>query len=361
MKYWSIKPILEKNCRYNIVIGERSNGKTFATLKYGLDNWIKKGEQFAIIRRWADDFKGKRGATMFDALVNNHVVTELTNGEYNGIYYYSGRWYLTKIDEDGKSIKQDTPFAYAFAISSQEHDKSTSYPNVKTIIFDEFITRGMYLPDEFVLFMNVLSTIIRERDDVKIFMLGNTINQYSIYFNEMGIYKIKDMKAGTIDVYSYGTSNLKVAIEYCGTSKTQKKKSDVYFAFNNPKLNMITQGGWEIDVYPHLPIKYVKKNILFTYFILFDGYKLQCEIVNVENCLFTYIHKKTTPLKDEDNDLIFTTDYSAKPNYRRKISKPIDNAGKKIYEFFLKEKVFYQDNQIGEIVRNYLNWCIHEE
>ena len=61
------------------------------------------------------------------------------------------------------------PFCYAFALSELEHDKSTAYPNVTTVLFDEFLSRKSYLPDEFVLFMNTLSTIIRERDNVKIY------------------------------------------------------------------------------------------------------------------------------------------------------------------------------------------------
>jgi len=356
LKYWDIKKILEKNAQYNLIIGERSNGKTYGCLKYALENYVKNGKQVAIVRRWQDDFKGKRGATMFDALVNNGVVKELTDGEWTNVYSYSGRWYLCRYEDD-KMIKQEFPFAYGFAISSQEHDKSSSYPNISTIIFDEFLTRGTYLPDEFVLFMNVLSTIIRERKDVKIFMLGNTVNQYSPYFNEMGLYKVKEMKPGNIDLYTYGDSKLKVAIEYCGESTKQKKDSDIYFAFNNPKLQMITEGSWEIDIYPHLPIKYAPKDIMFKYFIQFDSDLLQCEVIFKEDSMFTYIHRKTTPLKDEENDLIFTTRWSERPNIRRKINKPIDELGRKIYKMFQDEKVFYQDNQIGEIIRNYIIWC----
>ena len=72
---------------------------------------------------------------------------------------------LTKLildDEDlDRDIAQDEPFCYAFALSDMEHDKSTAYPRVNTIVFDEFLTRQIYLQDEFVVFMNVLSTIIR--------------------------------------------------------------------------------------------------------------------------------------------------------------------------------------------------------
>ena len=71
-KFYSLKTILSKDAQYNIIFGERSNGKTYSVLKYGLEKFCKTGEQTAIVRRWSEDFKGKRGATMYQSLVNNH-------------------------------------------------------------------------------------------------------------------------------------------------------------------------------------------------------------------------------------------------------------------------------------------------
>ena len=189
-----------------------------------------------------------------------------------------------------------------------EHDKSTAYPKIRNILFDEFLSRTMYLTDEFVLLMNVFSTIIRQRTDVKIFMLGNTVNKYCPYFREMGLTNIKSMKPGQIDVYKYGDSGLQVAVEY--TAETKSKESNVYFAFNNPRLQMITGGKWEIDIYPHSPCKFREKDIKFSYFIDFSDSLLQCDIVYKEGKYFTFIHPKTTPIKNKEKQLIYTTDFS---------------------------------------------------
>ena len=354
MRYYDLKAILSKEAQYNIVFGERSNGKTYAVLKYGLIQYVKNGSQLAIIRRWRDDFVGKRGVTMFDAIVSNKEITRLTNGEWTGVYYYGSRWFLCRY-EDGKRITDETPFAYGFALTSMEHDKSTSYPNIRVICFDEFISRNAYLPDEFVLFMNVISTIVRQRKDVKIFMLGNTVNKYCPYFEEMGIKHLKQMKPGDIDIYRYGESELLVAVEYVKPNK-KGKESDLYFAFDNPKLSMITGGAWEVDVYPHLPVKYKPKDIIFIYYIVFSGDVLQCEIIAVDDVTFTFIHRKTTPLNYE-KDFIYTTEYSPRTNVKRNITKPRTEIEKKIAEYYLRDKIFYANNDIGEIVRNYLIWC----
>lgn len=355
-KYYSLSNILSKNARYNIIFGERSNGKTFSVDDYGIMNFAKTGEQMAIVRRWREDFTGKRGENMFSAICKTGKIKKYTNGEWDDIYYRASRWYFCRYENDNRIICEK-PFAFGFALSSMEHDKSTSYPDITTVLFDEFISRTGYLPDEFLLFMNVLSTIIRDRKNVKIFMLGNTVNKYGCpYFREMGLKHIKDMKPGDIDVYKYGDSELSVAVEYTPTNK-KGKNSDLYFAFDNPKLSMITGGAWEIDIYPHCPVKYKPKEILFTYFILFDKELLQCEIVQHDDLYFTFIHPKTTPLKYPDKDLVFTPEFSARPNYRRKITKPVSKLEKKIASFFIKDKVFYADNETGEIVRNYLLFC----
>lgn len=356
IKYYSLDEILKRNALYNVIFGERSNGKTFAVKHYGFKDYCENGHQLAIIRRWETDIKGKSGAVMFDDLIALGYVEKYTKGKYNTIVYYSRSWYLARV-EDGEKVSQDEkPFAYAFAISQDEHYKSTSYPNIRTIFFDEFLTRDYYLPDEFIKFTSIVSTIVRLRDDVKIFMCGNTVNKSSIYFNEMGLTNVKKQLKGTIDLYSYGDSGLTVAVEY-SDFPTKQKKSNKYFAFNNPKLNMIKSGDWEFAIYPHLPCKYVPKDILYTYFVKFEDDILQCEIINVEDKTFTYVHRKTTPIKDDGEHLIYQQEYDARPNYRRKLTKSASDIEMKIAWFYKNDKVFYQSNDIGEIMRNYLMWC----
>ena len=362
-EYYTLEPILKEKAHYNIIIGERSNGKTYSVLHKIVTDYARDSKQAALLRRMQEDFIGKRGAGLFEPLIDNGEIEKATNGTWSSVYYYASRWFLCRYEEDKKGnierVTDNQPFMYGFALSQMEHEKGTGYPNVKTIVFDEFITRMAYLRDEFVLFMNTLSTIIRSRDDVTIFMLGNTVNKYCPYFDEMGLRHIKDMKQGEIDVYQLKHTSgkiLKVAVEYCKPFE-KGKKSDFYFAFDNQKLEMITAGVWEIDIYPHCPYHYKPKNVLFTYFIEFDREMLQCEVVQVDNVCFTFIHRKTTPLKHPDTDLVFTTRYDARPNYRRKLTKPRLDIERKIVEFYATDKIFYQDNEVGEIVRNYLLWC----
>ena len=356
--FYSLDAMDKIKAQFKMIIGERSNGKSFAVLERILSNYCKDGSQGAIIRRWDTDIKPMYASTFFNGVVDAGLVTKYTNGLWTGIVFKVGKWYLSKWDDDlDKKVVDETPFAYAFALTTMEHNKSTSYPNITTILFDEFLSRNGYLPDEFHLFTNTLSTIIRYRDNVQIYMLGNTVNKTSPYFKEMGIKNIDKLKQGEITIVEYGATNLKLALEYCEPLNKEGKPSDVYFAFDNPKLKMITGGAWEMEIYPHCPCKYKYSDIRFTYFIIWEDTILQCEIIKMDDTTFTFIHEKTTPLQDEKHDLIYCPEQSVLKNWCRKITVAKNAREQKVQWYFKNDKVFYQDNEIGEIVRNYLQWC----
>lgn len=354
MKFYSLTPILEKNADYNVIFGERSNGKTYAVLEYGLKRYLQTGEQMAYIRRWREDLRGKRADSLFANHVNNGLIEKLTCGKFNEVFYMSGKWWLSSYNpETKKRIPDDKPFCFGFCLSEQEHDKSSSFPGVTTIVFDEFLTRRYYLPDEFMLFMNVLSTIIRQRDNVKVFMLGNTVNKYCPYFAEMGLKQVGVMEQGTIDIYRFGEHGATVAVEYTA-SVVKHKASNKYFCFDNQNLEMITGGKWELAVYPHLPVKYKPKDVEFIYFIVFGDVILQANVIQVEDQNFTYIHAKTTPIKDPEESLIYSLEMNGKPNYKRRLISTATELERRIAMYYATDKVFYQNNEIGEIVRNYI-------
>ena len=83
---------------------------------------------------------------------------------------------------DGKTA------GYAIPLSTSKIKKSTAYPDVNKICYDEFILdKGVYhyLPDEVVNFLELYSTVARLRD-VRVFFLSNALtmtNPYFDYFN----------------------------------------------------------------------------------------------------------------------------------------------------------------------------------
>lgn len=351
-KYYDIIPLMNKGATYSMVFGKRSNGKTHSALEYALNRWKQDGSTTAYIRRWKEDVTGARASQLladFNAMGKVKKITKI----YDGITYYNRIQYFCNYDDNGKADKQ-LPFMYMFSLSDMEHDKSTQYPTVGTIIFDEFISRGGYFPDEFISFTNVLSTIIRDRTDVRIIMLGNTVNKFCPYFKEMGITRVNNMKQGSIDIYTYGNSDLSVAVEYCGDNASEYDNNNHYFAFENPRLKMITKGEWELPVFPHTSERILGKDILYSYFIEFNDRLFQGDIVNGSNGLFMHIHEKTTPIKNPDKDLIYTLDTKEGINYYKNILSPDNKVRQKIARFFATGKVFYSNNDVGNYIQGYM-------
>lgn len=342
---------------YYVVFGERSNGKTYSALEYALERYKKNGEQFAYVRRWGEDIRPKNLVDLFSGHTENGSIAKIFEGEWTRIHYGSAKFYLERVTEEGDIERADDNCGFAFDLNSMEHYKSISFPRITTVIFDEFMSRNGYLPNEWILFTNSLSTIIRLRNNVKIIMLGNTVNKYCPYFSEMGLTHIKEQKPGTVDIYHYGESGLSVAVEYTGSSaKRGGKLSDVYFSFDNPELKMITGGEWEIAVYPHLPVKYRPKDVVCNFFIEFEEELLHGEVIAIDTGAFIFIHPKTTPIKEETQDIVYTTKASEKWNYRMCLTKHRDKLSIFIIQCLRENRIFYQSNEVGEIFRNYIMW-----
>lgn len=176
--YWNIKKVMSYNCLFNFIVGSRGVGKTFGAKQQAIDDFIKKGEQFVYVRRYKEELK--KIDKFFDDIREFYPDHELTIKKPN--------FYI-----DGKIC------GCCVALSTAKIEKSTPFPKVTKIIFDEFILdKGVhhYLPDEVTNFLELYSTIARSRD-VFVYFLSNALtvtNPYFLYFNITLPYK-KEIKA----------------------------------------------------------------------------------------------------------------------------------------------------------------------
>lgn len=188
-KFYDLETILEKNAHYNVIIGRSCVGKTFKILEYAIKQYVRKGKQFVYIRRWHDDIKGIHAKLLFDGVVDTGVISQLTHNRYNDVYYKNHRWYLCHTSQDGKRHIDKTPFCHGVALDRGVNGNITvNYSDVTTVLFDDFnVDSNLYLENEWYTFLHILSLIIRDRTDVKIFMLANPRNKYCPYLQGMGI------------------------------------------------------------------------------------------------------------------------------------------------------------------------------
>lgn len=367
-EYYTLEPIEKIKAVYNIIFGVRSFGKTYALIeKFLLEYWDGRKnhelKQAAYIRRYDDALKSKFAGSVMDTVICNghgkNRIAEITNGEFDTAIYKNGAWTLAKYDHKTGLTKTDNnPFMLGFALNTWDKMKGGAYPYVTNIWFEEFIevSTKPYLKNEFAIFLNVVSTIARRRD-VRIWLTGNTINIYCPYFKNMGLKNVKTMKAGQIDVYSIGKTDRKIAVEmtYDTPQYKESRKNNAYlFAFEEPRLQMLTKSQWELGAYPLVEDEIKQADICGRFFINFDD-ELYCgEIVSNDDA-FIYIHTHNDPLRPpEDCELYYTPEYSTKYNYRRRIDRPQTEAEKVIYDLFRLEKIVYDSNATGNAIENYL-------
>lgn len=370
-EYYDSSNIREYNAHYNLIMGERSNGKTYdACVNMIKDFWngqmISEIQQSVYVRRWKDDLKAANAKLIFNSLVyngfGNNVISEITGGEYDNVIYKQKAWYLAKTADDDTIQCHPQPFCYAMTLSDVEHDKSTSYPYVYTMYFDEFIPmrgEGGHLVNEWVLFTNVVSTVLRRKHNFRVFLMANTINKQDMYFTEMGLYNVKNQPQGTIELYRYGNSELCVAVEICAKSKTSeaKKAADAFFAFDSPQLSMITAGAWSMDIYPHCPYKFKSTDIVGRFFIVFDDVIMENKIIQHDDDCFIYVTERDVPIVKDNEELIYSPNYDPRPNWRRKITMGFTEAEKKIQTLIKMDKIYFENNSIGDLFDNYIEWC----
>lgn len=164
MHYYNYKRILSYNIPVNILIGERGCGKSYGAKEYVIKQFLKKQAPFLYLRRYENELKeifepSKGQKEFFDDIKNDFPEHELK--AKNRKFYLDGE-----------------VFGFAKRLTEAQDLKSSSYNNIKTIIIDEYPiekNKRYYLPSEGMILMSIFDSIIRNRNDVKIFILGNAV------------------------------------------------------------------------------------------------------------------------------------------------------------------------------------------
>ena len=170
MGWYNYDRVLSYNALFNFILTTRGLGKTYGAKIRVIKKYLKKGEQFIYVRRYKDELSTID--TFFNDVINN---IEFEGHEFK---VQNKKFYI-----DGNIC------GYAIPLSISQRLKSTSYPNVTTIIFDEFIINTnniRYLTNEVITFLEFFETVARKRDNVRVLFLANNIsliNPYFQYFN----------------------------------------------------------------------------------------------------------------------------------------------------------------------------------
>ena len=356
--YYDISAIDKLDATYNLIYGKRSNGKTFAVCKKIIDAYLDEDLPSAYIRRLDEMIKPKNLQELFSPHLE--YIKEKTNGKYNAIFYRSNGFYLCLYAGETKMLQDKKPFCRTYAINTAETTKGQDAGPIKYIFFDEFITRGFYLSNEFVLFQNLLSSLCRQRDNIKIYMAANTVSKYCPYFREMGLTRMKDQKQGTIDVYTMGAKGTKIAVEYSDAEGGGQNVSH-YFCFDNPELEMITTGSWEIALYRHIPKGVGDRPPELQFFICFDGQMLRAGLYIWNDAPLIAISRRYKEIKDPEQHIIYADNLDDPPDpnplHQSNLAATPTRAHEIILQLIKNHKTYFADNEDGETFSAWLKWA----
>lgn len=377
-KYYTTDRIDATGAYYRMVFGMRSNGKTTAVLRKALENWLLDGKQFVYLRRYDHDVSANNMRDVWSGVESLGWVSELSEGVYDRIVYHGGKFYCGIYDEElDRVVRQSEPFGHVMALTTYERKKSTSYPEVSMIFFEEFLSRQRSLLDEFGIFLNAVSTITRLRDDIVIYMIGNNVDMNSLYFSEMYIdEEVKKMKPGDLIEVKTTTGN-HIAVEY--SENIEKEESDSYKLFTfqrgqtvrhkNTASDMIIGKGWEMDYYARPDVKHKEKDVIQRFFVDVGVAKVIGDVIFNDETSALYIlfyprKSRSTNNKGEHKDdwydmkeeFIYSLDFSTSPYHSVSLLNGHKTKFHRTVAGLIKaNQVFFSSNETGELIRKYIN------
>lgn len=207
-KYFDVEKIASRNALMSFIISSRGAGKTYSAKQRILRRFNRHGELFLFLKRTETEFEATRDNFWDD------FVTEKRRFRFHKGRFEIGDREVDR-DDEGNEVEEITwrTLGYGVALSTISKLKGISIQNVGTVLWDEFVPYdGRYLRDESDRLMDVLETVGRMRDDVRLIALGNK-NEDGYYpiFRQLKLPissnfeddKIYSFKGGEVVIYSF--------------------------------------------------------------------------------------------------------------------------------------------------------------
>lgn len=300
MNYYTLDRILPYKCTYNILLGQRSNGKSYAVKKEIVKEAFLGMGDLIYLRRWHLELKQDDVTDYFA----DCPVKEITGGEYDCIEVYRSRIYLGKRGEDGK-VTRGRSIGRTADLAGATHLKSViQRGQYKNILYEEFCTDSGFLRNEPNILMQFVATVFGIQYTGRVWLIGNTVSRYNPYFFTWSLKSLAKMKPGDIDIYRYqdGESEVSIAVEFCSSLNI-----DNGMFIGDAKAN-ITTGVWETQSQPQIPESFGKFSVVYA--------------TEIEHQDFRFI-LKIIQNKDKER-LLLCVNAGEKESCRRKVSDRID-------------------------------------
>lgn len=250
-----LKPIVDVakslDCPFIALIGEKRIGKTYGCIEYALKEFYKSGSPCFYVRRYDKTFT----ENICGNLVNSHrqSIINLSKGLHNtGIL--KGKYYDLSRQSESESgnimQKARKHFAFCRSLNNIETETADDKGAVSCIIYDEFLTRGRELSDEFnkLMICHANATALDTSKYIPMFLLGNTVSKESDVAKSFGI-KLRDLQRG-LNIIKNTKGQTKIVVYYVPPSIKGSNAGNTYYdRFENDRITMISTGDWTIGTY----------------------------------------------------------------------------------------------------------------
>ena len=326
--FYSSHQVLSYKRLFNLILDLRGIGKTYEYTSKCIEAGLSsKKKSFVVLVRYKEDLK-----TIKD---DWWVIVEHKYPKY--LFFSKGRLIYAQNKDTGEKFV----IGEYVALNEYLRVKKTPRPYVKWIIFDEFLNEECrYLSNEINIFLNVIDSIGRNRDDVRVILISNTISIINPYFDFFGFYKVEQK-------YTKGQHNS--ILEFCGNSeefKEYRKKTKFGSSIEGTSYGGFSlEGKFMLDDITNV-ISSPKGNKHILHNLMLNGKLISVGMIN--NLL--YFENST------DTTRITYTPYvdDAKSNLAIYVNKNF-KIFKNIEQMFLRDEVMYQTiqikNEIIEFVR----------
>ena len=340
-KYYSLDRINKILAQYKLLIGQRSNGKSFAVKYACLERAYKNKTKFVYLRRYDKNIKTNAVTAYFADM----PIDKITKGEFTHVICDRGCLYFANYDLDQLKYIKGPEIGRAVALNVAEGYKSQAFVNYDRIIFEEFLTNKSYLEDEPVELMNIVSTIFRDNDGV-VYLIGNTISRVCPYFSEWELKGTLNMKPGEIQTYAFHRTDVDgkdietlIAVEMC---ESLGSPSRMIFGRS---ANAIASGHWEVYDKPKLPGKLEEFVVNYEIMIERQDFKFVMKLLtdpsNGGSFLYVYPYSGTRKIIRVLSDRFSTDPYTTYTLLND------DECECLIKQLLAQRKVCYSDNITG--------------
>lgn len=267
----------------------RNRGKSFEVASQLIADAWYDDKHFAYIRRY--------DATNFDIedyfADKRDFIKDMTDGKYCGITRDRGKllFYNEEDDEETGDIKRikGPECGRFFSVSRQANVKSLQFPKIYNALYEEVLTDQSYISAEPEKVMNLYSTLKRNKEGFRLWLISNTVSVVNPYSASWGIQLSKnkpgEVRLSKLYLKTVGKDGkeeyLLIAAHYL-QDKDKISKEELKEKRNRIRT-AISNNTWdELRLYPTLPIKYVRQfKIEATVVFEYDDLMMQADIISI--------------------------------------------------------------------------------